>query len=80
MDLIENYFSGKDAKFIVSQCIGFLAAAILLLSFQQKTHKRIVIMQACSGFLFAVQYFMLGAYEGMVGNLVGMTRRTNLFH
>lgn len=74
MDLIKNYFSGKDAKFIVSQCIGFLAAAILLLSFQQKTHKRIVIMQACSGFLFVVQYFMLGAYEGMVGNLVGMTR------
>lgn len=74
MDFINNYFSGKDATFIVSQCIGFLAAAILLLSFQQKTHKRIVIMQACSGMLFAIQYFMLGAYEGMVGNLVGMAR------
>ncbi len=74
MDFIKNYFSGKDATFIVSQCIGFLAAAILLLSFQQKTHKKIVIMQACSGLLFAVQYFMLGAYEGMIGNLVGMTR------
>lgn len=74
MNFIKNYFSEKDATFIVSQCIGFLAAAILLLSFQQKTHKKIVIMQACSGFLFAVQYFMLGAYEGMIGNLVGMTR------
>ena len=74
MSFIKNYFSGKDATFIVSQCIGFLAAAILLLSFQQKTHKRIVIMQACSGLLFAVQYFMLGAYEGMIGNIVGMTR------
>ena len=74
MDFIKNYFSGKDATFIVSQCIGFIAAAILLLSFQQKTHKRIVIMQACSGLLFAIQYFMLGAYEGMIGNIVGMTR------
>lgn len=74
MEYITNYFLGKDAKFIVSQCIGFLAAAILLLSFQQKTHKRIVIMQACSGMLFAVQYLMLGAYEGMIGNIVGMTR------
>ncbi|MBQ2847569.1 MAG: YgjV family protein [Clostridia bacterium] len=74
MDFITNYFSGKDAKFIISQFIGFLAAAILLLSFQQKTHKRIVIMQACSGLLFAIQYFMLGAFEGMIGNVVGMAR------
>lgn len=74
MDFTAEFFSGKDAKFIVSQCIGFVAAAILLLSVQQKTHKRIVVMQAFSGFLFAVQYFMLGAYEGMTGNLVGMTR------
>ncbi|MBE6820198.1 MAG: YgjV family protein [Ruminococcaceae bacterium] len=74
MDFLTNYFSGKDTTFIVSQLIGFVAAALLLLSFQQRTHKRIVVMQACSGFLFAVQYFMLGAYEGMIGNVVGFTR------
>lgn len=74
MEIITNYFSGKDTKFIISQLIGFLAAAILLLSFQQKTHKRIVVMQACSGLLFAIQYLMLGAYEGMIGNLVGCAR------
>lgn len=74
MDFLTNYFSGKDTTFIVSQLIGFVAAALLLLSFQQRTHRRIVVMQACSGFLFAVQYFMLGAYEGMIGNVVGFTR------
>ena len=74
MDFLTNYFSGKDTTFIVSQLIGFIAAALLLLSFQQRTHRRIVVMQACSGFLFAVQYFMLGAYEGMIGNVVGFTR------
>ena len=74
MDFIKDYFSGKDITFIISQCIGFAAAAILLLSFQQRTHKRIVAMQACSGLLFAIQYFMLGAYEGMAGNLIGLTR------
>ena len=74
MDFIKNYFSGKDTVFIISQCIGFAAAAILLLSFQQRTHKRIVAMQACSGLLFAIQYLMLGAYEGMAGNIIGMTR------
>ncbi len=74
MDFLTNYFSGKDTTFIISQLIGFVAAALLLLSFQQRTHRRIVVMQACSGFLFAVQYFMLGAYEGMTGNVVGFIR------
>lgn len=74
MDIIENYFADKDATFIVSQIIGFIAAALLLLSFQQKTHRRILAMQFCSGILFATQYCLLGAYEGMVGNIVGFVR------
>ncbi len=74
MDFFRNYFSGKDAMFIISQLIGFVAAALLLFSYQQRTHKRIVAMQACSGFLFALQYLLLGAYEGMVGNIVGFAR------
>ncbi len=74
MEIIKDYFSGKDTVFIISQLIGFVAAALLLLSFQQRTHRRIVAIQACSGVLFAVQYLMLGAYEGMIGNVVGFTR------
>ena len=76
MDFITNYFSGKGTTFIISQCIGFIAAALLLFSFQQRTHRRIVAMQFCSGILFAIQYLMLGAYEGMIGNIVGFTRST----
>lgn len=74
MAFITKFFSGSDAVFIVSQCIGTIAAALLLLSFQQRTHRRIVVMQAFSGFLFAVQYLMLGAFEGMAGNIVGLIR------
>ena len=74
MSFITDFFAGKDITFIISQTIGLIAAALLLLSFQQRTHKRIVLMQFCSGLLFALQYFLLGAYEGMVGNIVGFTR------
>lgn len=74
MEFIKNYFETKGAVFIISQFIGFVAAAILLLSFQQRTHRRIVAMQACSGLLFAIQYLMIGAYAGMAGNLVGVIR------
>lgn len=74
MDFITTFFVGKDTTFIISQIVGFVAAALLLFSYQQRTHRRIVAMQFCSGMLFALQYFMLGAYEGMVGNMVGFTR------
>ncbi len=74
MEFIKSYFSGKDTVFIISQAIGFIAAALLLFSYQQRTHKRIVAMQACSGFLFAVQYLLLGAFEGLAGNIVGFAR------
>ncbi len=74
MDFITDYFSGKDTIFIISQVIGIIAAALLLLSYQQKTHKGIVTMQIFSGLLFSVQYFMIGAYEGLAGNIVGMLR------
>lgn len=74
MDFITAFFVGKDATFIISQLIGFIAATLLLLSYQQRTHRRIVAMQFCSGMLFAIQYLLLGAYEGMVGNVVGFMR------
>ncbi len=74
MDFITGFFEGKDTTFIISQVIGFFAAALLLFSFQQRTHRRIVLMQFCSGLLFALQYLLLGAYEGMVGNIVGFSR------
>ena len=74
MDFLSEFVAKNSPKIIVSQLIGFVASGLLLFSFQQRTHKRIVAMQAFSGFLFAVQYYMLGAYEGMAGNIVGMTR------
>ncbi len=74
MEFIKNYFSGKDEIFIISQCIGLVAAAFLLFSFQQRTHKKILVMQVISGMLFAIQYFMIGAYEGMICNVVGFVR------
>ena len=74
MDFLSEFVAKSSPRIIVSQLIGFVASALLLFSFQQRTHKRIVAMQAFSGFLFAVQYYMLGAYEGMAGNIVGMTR------
>lgn len=74
MDFITAFFVGKDITFIISQIIGFIAAALLLFSYQQRTHRRILAMQFSAGFLFAVQYLLLGAYEGVSGNVVAFLR------
>lgn len=69
-----NFLKNTDAQFIVSQIVSAAATLLLLLSFQQKTHKKIVLMQAFSGLLFGIQYMMLGAYEGMICNYIGAVR------
>lgn len=74
MDYLKNIYEEKGIIYIISQIIGFVAAALLLLSYQQPTHKRIVTVQACAGFLFAIQYLLLGEYAGAVGNVVSFIR------
>lgn len=74
LETAANFIAEKGAAFVASQIISVVAAALLLASFQQRTHRRIVVIQAMSGLLFGTQYFLLGAYEGMVCNLVGMAR------
>lgn len=74
MDYIKNIISEYGTMYLVSQCISIVAAILLLLSFQQRTHKRIILMQAVSGLLFGTQYLMLKAYEGAVCNYIGMIR------
>lgn len=69
-----SIFKNDQTQFIISQVISAIATVLLLLSFQQKTHKKIVLMQAASGILFGIQYMLIGAYEGMICNYVGAVR------
>lgn len=74
MEKIGAFFAEKGPVYLISQSFGVVAAVLLLASFQQRTHKRIVVMQSCAGLLFGIQYLLLGAYEGMVCNFIGMIR------
>lgn len=56
------------------QIIGFIAMAIIVISYQQKTHKNILVFQMVSGLLFTAHYVLIGAYTGAVMNLVGAFR------
>lgn len=59
---------------ILIQGIGFLGIAASIISFQCKNHKGIIAFRTLNEFLFAIQYFLLGAYTGMAMNIIGCIR------
>lgn len=61
-------------KEIIGHIIGFVAMTIIVISYQQKTHKNILLFQMVSGLLFTVHFLLLGAYTGAIMNLLGALR------
>lgn len=61
-------------KETIGQIVGFAAMAIIVASYQQKSHKNILTFQMVSGLLFTVHYLLLGAYTGAIMNLLGAFR------
>lgn len=59
---------------IAAQAVGIAAMAFNILSYQQKTRKRVIGFQFFGSLLFAANYFLLGAMVGGILNLVGTVR------
>ncbi len=59
---------------IIIQLIGALGIIASIISFQCKKHNNILFFRSLNEFIFAIQYFFLGAYTGMAMNLVGCVR------
>lgn len=59
---------------IVIQLIGALGIIASIISFQCKKHNSILFFRTLNESLFAIQYFLLGAFTGMAMNLVGCVR------
>ena len=58
----------------IAQGIGIVAAALTIFSFQCKSNKTLYIFQAVAGFLFFVNFFMLGDYTAAFLNLINLLR------
>ncbi len=74
MNKLQTLIDEKGIIYLVSQIISIIASVLLLLSFQMKKHRTILLMQSAAALLFGVQYTMIGAYEGAVCNFIGMVR------
>ena len=55
----------------LAQIIGVFAVITFLLSYQQKKRKNIIVWNATSRILYILQYLMLGAFEGVVLDILG---------
>lgn len=63
-----------DIFMLTAQTVGIFAMAFNILSYQQKTRERAIAFQLCGGFLFSINFFMLGAVVGSLLNLVAVVR------
>ena len=59
---------------IFVQAIGFIAIGMNLIAVQFNTHGKIMLFKSLGSFLFCVQYFLLGAYTGMIMDFIGTVR------
>lgn len=59
---------------IIAQALGFVAMAFNILSYQQKSAKRIIAFQLFGGLFFCLNYLLLGAYIGAILNVIAFIR------
>jgi len=59
---------------ILGQIMGWMAALFTFLSYQCKSHKKLIIVQCLSSFSICISYLLLGAWSGMILNVVCLIR------
>lgn len=58
--------------FFIPQAVGIVAMLLFLASYQQKTRRRIIAVNATSRVLYILQYCLLGAFSGAVLDVMGI--------
>ena len=56
---------------IIAQLIGVVAIVVYSLSPHQRTNAKVLIFRFVAAILYAIQYFLLGAYTAVATNIIG---------
>jgi hypothetical protein len=59
---------------VIAQIVGLFALACIVLSFQLNERKKLIFVQMIGMLLFAVHFALLGAYTGLVMNILCAVR------
>ena len=65
---------------IFVQLIGFIAITMNILSVQFNSHWMIMLFKSLGSFMFCLQYLLLGAFTGMIMEVVGVIRNFVFAH
>ena len=65
---------------LFAQAVGICATVLAIISFQQKTQKRIVFFQLLNNVLWTAHFLMLGAWAGGILNAIGIFRGLVFVH
>ncbi len=76
IEWISDFLASQGPLGMIAQLIGVLGFSAGIVSFQQKTQRRIVIWQCVSTMLWSVHMLLIGALAGMLLNVVGFARAT----
>lgn len=63
-----------EAVNIIAQGVGIIATVVQICSYQSKSNRGLFCAQGIAGFLFSVNFFLLGAYTAAVINLLNILR------
>ena len=72
--LLDGRFLKGVMAHITAQIVSILALCVLFISYQCKETKKLCIVQGVSSSLFALSYFLLGAYTGCILNVINIFR------
>ena len=59
---------------IIAQILGMFGSLLAIVSFQEKKNKRFFIEQSLSGFMFFLNFILIGAYPAAFFNLTNVVR------
>ncbi len=60
--------------YIAGQCMGWIATLLTFLSYQCKSHNKLIVVQTLSSLSICISYFFLNAWSGMLLNIVCIVR------
>lgn len=59
---------------LIAQFIGVIAMTLGIIAYQWNNRKKILFMQLISSIFWSLQFLVLGAYTGMILNVIGVLR------
>ena len=63
-----------DIQIIAGQVLGIIAMALTILSMQFRSNRHLFLCQELSGTMFAISFYLLGAWGGMLMNIFSVIR------